>query len=96
MVQGYNEKCICKHKETENFCTFSSSIGGYNSCSLIDTEAEVSLISEELLVKIKSENRELILKNEGGNLFGVGNQKVNVLGVVKLNLKMFHLTKLDH
>ena len=96
MVQGYNDKCICKHKETENFCTFSSSIGGYNSCSLIDTEAEVSLISEELLVKIKSENRELILKNEGGNLFGVGNQKVNVLGVVKLNLKMFHLTKLYH
>ena len=92
MVQGYNDKCICKHKETENFCTFSSSIEGYNFCSLIDTGAEVSLISEELWVKIKSENRELILKDEGGNLVGVGNQKVNVLGVVELNLKMLDVS----
>uniref|UniRef100_A0A6A7FN12 RNA-directed DNA polymerase n=1 Tax=Hirondellea gigas TaxID=1518452 RepID=A0A6A7FN12_9CRUS len=79
----------CSHK----LLPFSSSMveyGGYKFCCLLDSGAQVSLISETAWNIIKSNNKEIEMVKCNSRLSGVGNFQTKVLGLVKLKLKLIN------
>ena len=57
-------------------------------CCLVDTGAQVSLISETVWNAIKSKHKDLHLRDIGKSVLGIGNKRVDILGVVDLKLNM--------
>ena len=57
-------------------------------CMLMDTGAQVSVISEDVWKKINKGKYILDKKTEGKNLLGIGNHKEQIIGIVELKITM--------
>ena len=55
-------------------------------CALIDTGAQISLVSEEAWKKLKDNNELVEVKNN--KISGIGKQNVNVVGLTRLKVKL--------
>ena len=90
LVENHKNLCKCKHRNEEGAPKYVVSIGDITFCSLIDTGAQVSIITEDIWDQIKSQNIEMDFdfKEVNHELTGIGNQKVPAIGIVKLKLDM--------
>ena len=90
MVLTHRALCKCIHKKEESECTSVVSVGNSKFCALLDTGAQVSLITENVFKQLKQENPELPFDELDETLVGVGNQKNKVIGITELKLKILN------
>ena len=95
LVQNHAENFACRH-DKDDACTFAACVGNISFCTLVDTGAQVSLITEEVWKKLKLDDPSLVLETTSESCFeklvGVGNQRVNILGIINLKLRMLEIS----
>ena len=90
-IQEYEQNRHCNH-EVSQFCSYLYSVGDVKFCALIDTGAEISIISEKVWLEIKKRNKHLELeKCEKELLRGIGGELTEVVGIVKLKLEILEM-----
>ena len=92
MVQAEQESFSCRHNKAGDGCTVVASVGNTKFCALIDTGAQVNLISEEVWSEIRKENLDIQLDYDQAKLTGIGNKRVPMLGIVDLKLSILGIT----
>ena len=91
LVQTHSKSVTCRHSGENDCCKLITSVDNVKFCSLFDTGAQVSLISEELWKRLKSNNDDLHLIDDETKLIGVGNQKINIIGIVNLKFRILDI-----
>ena len=79
--------CGCNHLENK-FCTYTITSNNVSFCGLLDTGAQVSLITQSVWSKLSENDGELKMEPGEDVLHGIGNNKEEILGIVKLKLHM--------
>ena len=92
-VMGLTQRALCKcnHRIDESSCTCIVSVGDSKFCALLDTGAQVSLITEEVWNHLKEINKDLKFDIVDETLVGVGNQTNKIIGVTELKLKILNI-----
>ena len=92
-VMGLTQRALCKcnHRIEESSCTCIVSVGESKFCALLDTGAQVSLITEEVWNHLKENNKDLKFDIVDETLVGVGNQTNKIIGVTELKLKILNI-----
>ena len=80
--------CNCLHTDIKGD-TYVIATNGIEFCALIDTGAQVSLITENVLEKLKERDPYLTVEPCSDSLGGIGNNRESIIGIVKLKLSLF-------
>ena len=86
-----NYRISCQHSEKIGTSPMHGSVGDIEFCCLIDTGAEVSLLSEDVWLKIK-EISGITSKLDTGVVTGIGDQKVKLKGIIEVEFKFLGIT----
>lgn len=61
-------------------------------CAIIDTGAQISLLSENIWKKLCDQNSEFVLESgDGSKLTGMSNAEIYIIGVAKLKTKILDI-----
>ena len=87
LLCNVNQKaCTCQHNEPSRL---HISYNQNSFCSLLDTGSQICLINQSTFNQLKSVDKTLTLTECSDKVSGIGNNKTQILGYVKLNLKIF-------
>ena len=96
-LEKYNAEEVCVNLVEENMCNRHSAAGmcivrglieTRPVCALVDTGAQVTLISEDLFEDLKKRNEQLTWKNVGIKLVGLGDQKVEAHTIAMVHMTL--------
>ena len=88
MFQEFPNDCSCPSDDTKRLMLC---IGQTKFCCLMDTGAQISVITENIWNILKSRDNNLSLEATKSNIVGVGNQRNKILGVVNLSPDLFDI-----
>ena len=91
LVLSQRSSCNCEHNLVESMCTCIASVGNTKFCALLDTGAQVSIITEETWNKLKEQDDSLKLIPLDETLIGMGNQKNQILGFTEIKVKIMDI-----
>ena len=95
MASTHRALCKCNHRIEEGSCTCIVSVGDAKFCAMLDTGAQVSLITEEVWNHLKENDDSLKFEELDQTLVGIGNQQNKIVGITELKLNILN-TEMDN
>jgi hypothetical protein len=87
LVTISNKKKVCHHNLTSTV-SCCVSVGEETFCAIIDTGAQVSLVSEDTFKLLKRKDKSLILHEAGEVLTGIDRAETPILGIIEMRLAL--------
>ena len=91
-ISTEKEFCKCEHRKSE-FGKCIVSIGDLRCCGLLDTGAQVSLVTQRLVEEMKLLDKNLVIEESGKEILsGIGEVITETMGIIRLRPKILGIT----
>ena len=94
-IEELEKHCDCNH-DVHKMGRYVATVGNTSFCAVLDTGAQVSVISNNLWEKLENDNFSLIKEEcTGQYIAGIGSKRIEVIGIAHLKPRLLDI-EVDH